>query len=236
MKLRKCYRKKNSWGVLELLFAVWMPWNKRLIGYCLTSYVGASNEKMQSVVRFLAGACKYQYKFWPLRKTAIKIFLRELAGVKNVALTGGASQNSMACKRGVNQKIPLSFAVTASVIMQKFYQTATDFGLWRSETNSNFSGEPFPLTPFFIMSPRAILPQLLSHCKVHPKSKSRGNDLKVVGLEKSGQNKPVIGVTVSSFILHLRTITTIIFTTSITSIKPFSLEIHSTASMLNKTT
>lgn len=32
-------------------------------------------------------------------------------------------------KRGVNRKIPLSFAVTASVIMQTFYQIAFNVGL-----------------------------------------------------------------------------------------------------------
>ena len=36
--------------------------------------------------------------------------------VKNMALKGGASQNSRVCKKGGQPKIPLSFAVTASVL------------------------------------------------------------------------------------------------------------------------
>lgn len=87
-------------------------------------------------------------------------------------------------KRGVNQKIPLSFAVTASVVMQTCYQIVTNFGLRRSETNSNFSGEHAPRPSSSLCRPKAILPHLLSHCKVHPKSKSRGNDFKEVGLKK----------------------------------------------------
>lgn len=42
--------------------------------------------------------------------------------VKNMALKRGAGQNSRACKKGVNRKIPLSFAVTTSVIIQTFNQ------------------------------------------------------------------------------------------------------------------
>ena len=49
--------------------------------------------------------------------------------VKNMALKGGASQNSGACKKGGQPKIPLSFALTASVIMQTFYRIAFNIGL-----------------------------------------------------------------------------------------------------------
>ena len=60
--------------------------------------------------------------------------------------------------RGVNRKIPLSFAVTASVIMQTFYQIAFNVGLWRSETNSNFSGEHAPLTPSLLCALEQFYP------------------------------------------------------------------------------
>lgn len=75
---------------------------------------------------------------------------------KNMALKGRASQNCMACKNGVNQTIPSSFAVTASVIMQTF---ATKFGLWRSERNSNFSGEHAPRLPSSVLcAPEQLYP------------------------------------------------------------------------------
>ena len=38
--------------------------------------------------------------------------------------------------------------------MQTFYQIATNFGLWRSETNANFSGE-HPLDPLLYYVPQS---------------------------------------------------------------------------------
>ena len=75
-----------------------------------------------------------------------------------MALKGGASQNSGACKKGGQPKIPLSFAVTASVIMQTFYRIAFNIGLWRSETNSNFSGEHVPRTPSLLCALEQFYP------------------------------------------------------------------------------
>ena len=60
--------------------------------------------------------------------------------------------------RGVNRKIPLSFTVTASVIMQSFYHIALNLGLWRSESNSDFSGEHAPRTPSLLCALEQFYP------------------------------------------------------------------------------
>ena len=60
--------------------------------------------------------------------------------------------------RGVNRKIPLSFTVTTSVIMQTFYQIAFNVGLRRSETNSDFSGEHAPRTPSLLCALEQFYP------------------------------------------------------------------------------
>lgn len=42
--------------------------------------------------------------------------------------------------------------------MQTFYQIATNFGLLRSETNANFSGEHAPRPPSLLCAPEQFYP------------------------------------------------------------------------------